>query len=234
MILVCAWLGVDLEPAAGLGLILNPPGFGLVWTCFRLWEFGVVLAGVKAKPCGWQCPVVWRWGWWSRTGGVAACREQVGAGEEAEASPFGELGEHVAGVDAELVCEFAAAPGSARVVFHERSDDFSSGWGRIRVAQFAVSGAPGVVEAGRVHDDLDAGDGGRQVGPLVVAVEVSGCGVLKPACAPAGSAGWKERGQDGATDGTEEVGLAGLARLIGGEDLVGCDELVASGLQKRW
>jgi len=22
-------------------------------TCFRLWECGVVLAGVKAKPCGW-------------------------------------------------------------------------------------------------------------------------------------------------------------------------------------
>ena len=52
-----------------------------------------------------------------------------------------------------------------------------------------------------------------------------------PAGAPAASAGRKERGQDGATDGTEEVGPAGLARLIGGEDLVGCDELVASGLQ---
>ena len=23
------------------------------WTCSRLWDCGVVLAGVKAKPCGW-------------------------------------------------------------------------------------------------------------------------------------------------------------------------------------
>jgi hypothetical protein len=105
-----------------------------------------------------QCHVVWRGGWWSRTGGVAACREQVGAGvgagEEAEASPFGEFGEHVAGLDTELVCEFAGAPGSARVVFHERSDGFSSGWGRVRVARLAVSGSPCLVEAGRVQDDL--------------------------------------------------------------------------------
>ena len=25
----------------------------LIRTCFRLWECGAVLAGVKAKPCGW-------------------------------------------------------------------------------------------------------------------------------------------------------------------------------------
>ena len=30
------------------------PGFVIrITTCFRLWECGVVLAGVKAKPYGW-------------------------------------------------------------------------------------------------------------------------------------------------------------------------------------
>ena len=67
--------------------------------------------------------------------------------------------------------------------------------------------------------------------PSVVAVEVSRCGVLQSACAPAWSTGWKERGQDGPTDDTEEVELAGLTRPIGGKDRVGGDELVASGLQ---
>src|SRR3954454_16264621 len=67
-----------------------------------------------------QCRGVWRWVRGSRTVGVAACRQCVGAGfcagEEAEAGPLGELGEHVVGPDAELVGEFAAAPGSAGVV----------------------------------------------------------------------------------------------------------------------
>ena len=65
----------------------------------------------------------------------------------------------------------------------------------------------------------------------MVAVEVAGGGVLQPAGAPAESAGWQQRGEDGATDGTEEVGSAGLAGLVGEDDPVGCDELVASGLQ---
>src|SRR3954468_1897685 len=142
-----------------------------------------------------QCREVWRRGRWSRTGGVAACRELVGAGlgagEEAEACPFGQLGEHVVGFDAEFVCELAASPGSARVVFHEFGDDVSSGRGRVRVARLAVAGSPGLVDAGGVQGDLDVGDGGWQVGASVVAVEVAGGGVLQSAAAPAASARWQ-------------------------------------------
>src|SRR3954468_14410663 len=119
-----------------------------------------------------QCREVWRRGRWSRTGGVAACRELVGAGlgagEEPEASPFGQLGEHVVGLDAELVCELAASPGSARGIFHELGDDGSSGRAPVRVARLAIAGSPGLVDARRVQGDLDAGDagdGGWQVGP---------------------------------------------------------------------
>jgi hypothetical protein len=80
--------------------------------------------------------------------------------EEAEACPFGELREHVAGFDAELVGQLAAWPWAVGVVFHERGDDFSSGWGRVRVAWLAGAGAPTLVDAGCVQDDLDAGDVG--------------------------------------------------------------------------
>jgi hypothetical protein len=53
----------DLEPAAGLGSILTccrlgvdldlVPDLGWCGPASGLWECGVVLAGVKAKPCGW-------------------------------------------------------------------------------------------------------------------------------------------------------------------------------------
>jgi hypothetical protein len=43
LILACSRLGVDLD---------LDPGW-VITTCSRLWECGVVLAGVKAKPCGW-------------------------------------------------------------------------------------------------------------------------------------------------------------------------------------
>jgi hypothetical protein len=62
-----------------------------------------------------------------------------------------------------------------------------------------------------VLGDVDAGDRGRQVRPSVVAVEVAGRRVLDGAGAPAPAPGWQQRGQDGATDGPEKVGLAGLA-----------------------
>ena len=42
-------------------MIMIVTDFELIKTCFRLWECGVVLAGVKAKPYGWQCRVVSPW-----------------------------------------------------------------------------------------------------------------------------------------------------------------------------
>ena len=61
----------------------------------------------RPSPFGWQCRVVWWPGRTSRTGVIAACRAHVGAGvgagEESETSPLGELSEHVAGLDAEVV-----------------------------------------------------------------------------------------------------------------------------------
>ena len=69
-----------------------------------------------------------------------------------------------------------------------------------------ASGAAGPMGWG-VHGDVDRGDGGRQAGPAVVAVEVAGGGAFDLAGAVAGPAGGQQRGQDGAADDAGQVGL---------------------------
>ena len=86
------------------------------------------------------------------------------------------------------------------------------------------------VEQAQFPDLELAGDLGRQVGPLVVPVEVARGGVLDRASASTRSAGRQQCGQDGATDDAEEVWLAGTAGLLGREDPGGGDELVTRGL----
>jgi uncharacterized protein DUF6788 len=52
-----------------------------------------------------------------------------GLGEEAQAGPFGELGEHVAGLDAEHVREVASGPVASGLAGHDVGDLVSSGVG---------------------------------------------------------------------------------------------------------
>jgi hypothetical protein len=115
-------------------------------TCSRLWECGVVLTGVKAKPFGWQCRVVRRGSCRSRTLGVTAGRERVAAGacasEEAESGPLGELGEHVAGFDTKVLGEVAPAPGLPGIFFHEGRGALSSGGCSVWVGWLAIPGPP--------------------------------------------------------------------------------------------
>ena len=63
--------------------------------------------GSAGRTTAQQCRGVRRRECRSRTRGVAACRQRVGAGtcagEEAEAGPFRELSEHIAGFDTEML-----------------------------------------------------------------------------------------------------------------------------------
>jgi hypothetical protein len=67
----------------------------------------------------WDCPGLWRRD--ERVGSGA------GAGEEAEAGLLGELGEHVAGLDLELLGEFLAGPAAAGIGVHDGCDAVSAG-----------------------------------------------------------------------------------------------------------
>src|ERR1022692_2821570 len=83
---------------------------------------------------------VWRGCRGCRAGRCAECvGAESGAGEEAEAGPFSELGEHVAGLDVELQGEFVAVPWPRGLAGHDGGDELPrggwrgcSGCGRVR------------------------------------------------------------------------------------------------------
>src|ERR1700722_7538079 len=94
------------------------------------------------RGCGWG------------GGGVGS---GAGPGEVAEAGPFGELGQEVAGLDLELRGEFCAAPGAAGIGAHDRRDAVPAGFQRGRAGCAPV--APGPDVDGRGADgDVDRGD----------------------------------------------------------------------------
>src|SRR2546430_903986 len=100
-----------------------------------------LLKGGRLRPSRQQCRVVKGVGgvvqdlWWR----VECVGTESGPGEEAQACPFGELGEQVAGLDLEVPGEFAAAPVPAWAGVHDRHDALPAG-GRL--------GSPG--GAGRI------------------------------------------------------------------------------------
>src|SRR5262249_12198982 len=69
-----------------------------------------------------------------RSGSVSRAGRGVpagaGLGEEAQAGPFGELGEHVAGLDAERGREVLSCPVASGLAGHDAGDLVSSGVGR--------------------------------------------------------------------------------------------------------
>jgi hypothetical protein len=105
----------------------------------------------------------------------------AGAGEEAQASPFAELGEHVPGFDVQQDGEFMAAPVARGLAGDDRGDPFPAG-GRPGQAGWhgpVAAGPAGLKVHGRGADgDVDRGDGGGAGRAAVVAVEVPGGGAF--------------------------------------------------------
>src|SRR6266568_3330712 len=102
-----------------------------------------------------------------------------GLGEEAQAGPFGELGEHVAGLDAKQGREVASGPVASGLAGHDAGDLFSSGVGPGRAGAgrllLAAAGKSGGPVRGRGGDgDLHPGDPRGQFGPVLVAGAVPG------------------------------------------------------------
>ena len=131
--------------------------------------------------------------------GASRGRERVpagaGLGKKAQAGPFGELGEHVTGLDAEQVSEVASGPVASGLAGHEAGDLVSSGvgpglagTGRLALAAAGTGGGP---VRWRGHDgDLYPGDPGGQFGPVLVADAPPGGGAFHfpgaVACPPGG------------------------------------------------
>jgi hypothetical protein len=108
---------------------------------------------------------------------------RAGFGQEAEASPLCELGEHDAGVDTEPVGKFSSWPVTVRFGGHDLGDLLAAGRRPVRVRRAGLVLA-GPALAGRAvrgrgeHGDLDVVDGGGLLRAAVVAVEVAGGGAL--------------------------------------------------------
>jgi hypothetical protein len=97
---------------------------------------GAWLNAASLSPAA-VCQPVWvtfglRTGWVGSRGRWRGERVPAGAGlgEEAVACPFGELGEHVPGPDAEVVGEFAAGPVASGFPGRDLGDLVASGIGR--------------------------------------------------------------------------------------------------------
>src|ERR1022692_4977048 len=115
---------------------------------------------------------VWRGCRGCRAGRCAECvGAESSAGEEAEAGPFAELGEHVAGLDAELQGKFVAAPWPGGLAVHDGGDELPPGGWLERAGRGGrVAAAPGSAGAqGRgAHGDADRGNGSGGPGAAVV------------------------------------------------------------------
>src|SRR5215471_4063414 len=139
---------------------------------------------------------------WVSWGGVEPVGAEAGAGEEPEPAPFAELGEHVAGLDAEQDGQVVAAPVAGRLAGDDGGGLVAAG-GPVRAQEGrypaavgpALAGASSVQRRG-ADGDVDRGDGGREGGAAVVAGVVAGGGALDVAGAVAGPPGGQQGVQD--------------------------------------
>src|SRR5258705_2558613 len=125
---------------------------------------------------------------WVCRGGIGGWRveavgAEAGAGQEAQACPFAELGEHVAGFDTEEDGELVAAPVAWGVAGDDGGDLLPAGGraGRTETRRgipLAAGPAGLEVDGRRADGDVDRGDGGGMGRAAVVAVEVPGGGVF--------------------------------------------------------